>query len=140
MYDLMTQKTYPSFFYELENGATTLWESWHGKNSQNHHMFSAFGEWFYKDLGGIQYDENAPAFKNIIIKPQPVGHIHWVQCSHSSMYGEIVSNWEIKEGIFLLTVKVPVNCTAVIHMPSICAKQEKASVGSGEYHFSISLK
>lgn len=51
-HQMMTQKDYPSFFKQLERGATTLWEDWGGKSSLNHHMFSAFCDWFYKGLGG----------------------------------------------------------------------------------------
>ena len=58
---LATQRTYPSWGYMAENGATTIWELWNGDkadpkmNSGNHVML--LGDlltWCYQYLGGIQ--------------------------------------------------------------------------------------
>ena len=58
---LMQQKEYPSWGYEVENGATTIWELWNGDtanpamNSANHVML--LGDlitWLHEDLAGIE--------------------------------------------------------------------------------------
>src|SRR5690606_33230880 len=54
-YAIAAQRTYPSWGYWIENGATALYESWElSSRSRNHHMFGSVGEWFYAYLAGIQ--------------------------------------------------------------------------------------
>ena len=48
------QTTYPSFGYELQNGATTLWEQFGGGGTHNHIMFGTQSAWYFSDLAGIQ--------------------------------------------------------------------------------------
>ena len=81
-YTIATQKTYPSWGYMVEKGATTIWELWNGDtadpamNSGNHVML--VGDlviWLYENLAGIKPDPEQPGFKHIIMKPEPVGDL-----------------------------------------------------------------
>jgi alpha-L-rhamnosidase len=40
-----------------------------------------------------------------------------VNCSYSSSYGEIVSNWKIEADQFKWEVTIPVNSTATVYIP-----------------------
>jgi alpha-L-rhamnosidase len=122
-YEIVTQKTYPSWGFMLENGATTLWERWEelaggGMNSHNHPMMGSVGAWLYKYLGGINTDPLAPGFKRIIIHPYPVGDLTWVRSEYTSMYGVIRSAWRKEGKTFRLNVTVPVNTTATVYVPA----------------------
>jgi alpha-L-rhamnosidase len=122
-YEIVTQKTYPSWGFMLENGATTLWERWEeltggGMNSHNHPMMGSVGAWLYKYLGGINTDAQAPGFKRIIIHPYPVGDLTWVRSEYTSMYGVIRSAWRKEGKTFRLNVTVPVNTTATVYVPA----------------------
>ena len=64
----LSRPDYPSIGYMMENGATTLWEDYEGKQSQNHHMFGVYSATFYKALAGIRADENAPAFRHTFFR------------------------------------------------------------------------
>ncbi|MCK5128778.1 MAG: family 78 glycoside hydrolase catalytic domain, partial [Clostridiales bacterium] len=55
-YNNMDKKTYPSFGYMLEHGATTLWERFEKVESDNHPMFGTYTAWFIKILVGINID------------------------------------------------------------------------------------
>ena len=66
-YRLATTKTYPSWGYMTENGATTIWELWNGDkaspkmNSGNHVML--LGDlltWCYQYIGGIRQTASIP--------------------------------------------------------------------------------
>ena len=59
-YELLLQKTYPSWLYPVTMGATTIWERWDGirpdstfqtpsMNSFNHYAYGAIGDWMYRD-------------------------------------------------------------------------------------------
>ena len=116
-YAIATQRTYPGWGHWIEQGATTLWESWSGDTSLNHHMFSDVSAGFYKGLAGINPDESAPGFKHVVIRPNPVSGLEWVRASHESMYGTVSSEWRVDEDRFELRVRIPVNCTATVVMP-----------------------
>ena len=80
VYTIASQKTYPSWGYMVENGATTIWELWNGNtadpsmNSGNHVMLIGdYVVWLYENLAGIKTDPAHPGFKHILMKPQPVG-------------------------------------------------------------------
>ncbi len=121
-YRIVTQKSYPSWGSMLANGATTLWERWEhltggAMNSHNHPMMGSVSAWFYKYLGGINPDPEAPGFKRIILRPYPLKDLTWVRSEYTSMYGVIRSSWQKENDAFRLSVSVPVNTTATVHVP-----------------------
>lgn len=120
---IATQRTYPSWGYMIDNGATTLWERWEmlsgtGMNSHNHPMMGSVSSWFYKYLAGINPDPLGPGFKRSIIHPYIVSGLDWVKATHQTMYGLIAVDWEKHSDIVNLSVTVPVNTTATVFVPS----------------------
>ncbi len=158
-YKIANQRDFPGWGHMIENGATTLWETWRYSDnvySQNHPMFGSVGAWFYRSLLGI--NELEPGFRKILIKPQPAGDLTSAEGSFETLYGEIGSSWKIAEGMFFLKIKIPVNTTATVMIPSRFGQNIKVDekpirtnkdilsfemqedhtiieVGSGEYHF-----
>lgn len=57
LYKMVTHPQYPSYAYWINQGMTTLCESWDMKESCNHHMYSEVDNWFYRYIGGIRFDE-----------------------------------------------------------------------------------
>ncbi len=128
-YTIATQKTYPSWGYMVEKGATTIWELWNGDtadpamNSGNHVMLVGdLGIWLYENLAGIKSDPEQPGFKHIIMRPEPVGDLRFVKASHRSPYGLIASDWQRKDGVFRWNVTVPANTTATVYVPATSAE------------------
>ncbi len=124
-YSLAIQNTYPSWGYMVEKGATTIWELWNGDtanpkmNSQNHVML--LGDlivWMYEDLAGIKTYKNQPGFNMLRMKPNPTETLTSVNASHHSPYGEIKSNWTLKNGIFTWNISIPANTRATILIPA----------------------
>jgi len=114
---MVNQKTYPGWGYMVEKGATTCWEQWNGFYSQIHSCFPYIGGWFYRGLGGIQWDPENPGFKHIILRPALVKSVDWVNCSYESHYGNIISNWKIVANQFEWEVTIPANSTATVYIP-----------------------
>jgi alpha-L-rhamnosidase len=105
----------------LEQGATTLWEHWEFSDntfSHNHPMFGSVSEWFYKALAGIQPAPDAVGFDKILIKPQPVGDLRWARASHDTVRGRVSSAWTRADGKFKLSVEIPANARAEVHVPA----------------------
>ena len=124
-YTLASQKTYPSWGYMLERGATTIWELWNGDtadpamNSHNHLMLIGdLNIWLHEYLAGIRTDAAQPGFKRIVIRPHALGDLSFVEATHRSLYGEIVSRWRREAGHFMLEVRIPPNTTALVYVPA----------------------
>lgn len=121
-YQVATQKTYPSWGYMAENGATTMWELWNsdkekpeGMNSRNHFAYGSVIEWYFRYLAGVEPID--PGFKTFRIAPKPPKDLNWVKFSYQSLYGPIVSNWERQNGKLQLNVTVPPNTQAELVLP-----------------------
>lgn len=121
---LASNKTYPSWGYMTENGATTIWELWNGNtaspqmNSQNHVML--LGDlliWMHENLAGIDLDH---FFKMIWMKPEIIDGLNYVKASYKSMYGQIKSEWtkDPATGTFTWNIEVPAGLRAVVDIPA----------------------
>lgn len=120
-YALATREVYPSWGWMLQNDATTLWESWQGGDgafSHNHPMFGSISAWFFRWLGGIQPAEDAVGFDRIHIRPQAVPGLEWVETSHESIRGTIVSNWSTGPEGTTYEIVIPPNTIAQIELPA----------------------
>jgi alpha-L-rhamnosidase len=144
-YELLFQKTWPSWLYAVTQGATTIWERWDGwthdkgfqdpgMNSFNHYAYGAIGAWLYAVVAGIDADPAQPGYKHILFHPQPGGGLTSAKATLISMYGLIVSDWRIENGQFEWDIVVPPNTTAAVYLPGEATGCE---VEAGKYHFSI---
>lgn len=137
-FNLASNNSYPSWGYMLRNNATTIWELWNGNtanpqmNSQNHVML--LGDlliWLFEDLGGIKSDNKEVGFKKIIMKPENIDGLFFVNAKYQSSYGTIVSEWKKDESrtIFTWRISIPANTTALVYVP---AENEKDVLESGK--------
>lgn len=116
-YSVMNQRSFPSFGYWIEQGATTTWEQWDGKNSRNHPMFGGGLTWFYQKLAGIEIDENIPGYKHIIIKPILADSLNFVKYSLRTPYGKTAVSWQKTQKSFDIQIIIPAGSTATIYLP-----------------------
>ena len=135
---LFQSHKFPSWGYEIDQGATTIWERWNSytldkgfggeqnaaMNSFSHYSFGAVCEWMFFQLAGI--DSNGPGFKRIVIRPCPPTPdsyaerkpIDWVKAHYDSIHGRITSQWRLKKDRFELETTIPANTTATIYLPA----------------------
>ena len=120
IYDMNSRSDVPGYGFQLAKGATALAESWQGNTTQsnNHFMLGHLSEWFYSGLGGIKSAPNSTAFREIVIRPEPVGDVTHANVSHASPYGLIKSEWRKNGNSFTLQTQIPANTTATIYLPS----------------------
>jgi alpha-L-rhamnosidase len=140
-YTIATQKSYPSWGYMIENGATTIWELWNGNtahpkmNSQNHVMM--LGDlliWYYENLAGIK--ASSPAFEQIKMKPELIAGLDHVSASYHSAFGDIKSSYARTSAQFRWNITIPANTTAIVYVPA--KKKEDVSeklIGQNELKF-----
>jgi alpha-L-rhamnosidase len=131
-YRLLQQRSYPSWLYSIDQGATTIWErlnsytlenGFGGNNSMNsfnHYSFGAVGAWMINHSLGIQRDESSPGWKCFVLQPtpDPDGAMTWARGHYDSPYGRIASEWECADRGFVYRVTVPANTTATLYLPA----------------------
>lgn len=138
---LFQSRQFPSWGYEVVNGATSVWERWdsytqeHGfegangkqnaaMNSFSHYSFGAVMEWAYRKLAGI--DTEGAGYKRILIKPGPpfrdsdpyTAPVNWVTSEYLSARGRIAVSWKKDGDKFDLDVSIPANTTAEVFVPA----------------------
>lgn len=142
-YLLATNKTYPSWGYMIEKGATTIWELWNGDtanpkmNSRNHVML--LGDlipWCYNNLAGIRADRWKTGYKHIVFQPNfEIQELSHVDASYMSIYGLIISKWKKTPTHLEWDIELPANTTGEVHLPN----GTKQKIGSGKHHFSVDI-
>lgn len=118
-YSVAHAEGFPGWWHMLDNGATTLWETWRYPEkypSQNHPMFGSVSEWFFRSLLGI--NPASAGFTTIQLKPQPAGGLTWAKGSYKSMMGEIGSDWKIEDQKFVWKITIPPNTIAKVYVPA----------------------
>ena len=142
---LMQQREYPSWGYEVDNGASTIWERWDSyikgsgvhepsMNSFSHYAFGAVCEWMFADLAGI--DRAAPGFDRVKIAPRPTGTITHAAASMETRHGKLACSWKLEAGKFLAEITIPPNTTAEVTLPG---KGGTSTLGSGTYQLTSDL-
>jgi len=128
-YQLLFRQKYPSWLYPVTMGATTIWERWDGikpdssfevpsMNSFNHYSYGAIGDWMYKSTAGINYAEESPGYKKVIIKPHVTDSLTFASASIQTYYGNLSSEWRKENGYLILNVAIPPNSSSTIYIPA----------------------
>jgi len=138
---VLTNNQFPSWFFMINNGATTLWERWDSyhpdkgffdptMNSFNHCSLGCVGEWLFSGLAGISPLE--PGFKKILFNPYIPKDLSFIQASFKSVNGTIESEWRKEGNEVKLNIKVPFNTSAEVKIPG---KEHRLKVSSGSHEF-----
>lgn len=155
-YELLLKEDFPSWLYQVKQGATTIWEHWDGKkpdgtmwsadmNSFNHYAYGSVAEWLYRVVLGIETTEEEPGFKKAVIEPHIGGGLDYAQGSYDTLYGRLSSEWHKDGDKVILDVEVPCNIRAyiclhgaeeIVKNDGLEFSKENSSVlvGSGKYH------
>ncbi|MGW7270973.1 alpha-L-rhamnosidase [Streptomyces sp. NPDC054864] len=139
-YRLLVQKSFPSWGYQIDKGATTMWERWDsikpdgsfqdaGMNSFNHYAYGSVGEWMYANIAGIAPAD--PGFRKILVRPRPGGGVTEAQSSFDALYGPVSTHWKTDADGFRLTVTLPANTTAEVWIPA--DKRSQVTHGAAEF-------
>lgn len=125
---LLLREKFPGWLYAVNLGATTIWERWNslledgtcsgtGMNSMNHYAYGSIVEWMYRNLCGLRPREDAPGFRDVIIRPDRPRHFESANLSFASPAGTYAVAWTHKDGVFTLTCRIPFNARATLILP-----------------------
>lgn len=134
-YRVLENEECPGWLYQVNQGATTNWESWEGftgyqgTGSFNHYSPGAVCQWLFDTVAGIRVDgEN-----HFALSPIPGGTLTHAEASYNSLYGEVKSRWEKTGSGMKYVFEVPASCTATICLPN--GKTE--TVGAGTFCYEV---
>jgi alpha-L-rhamnosidase len=126
---LARDKSFPSWGYMIDQGATTIWERRDGfvkgrgfqdpsMNSFNHYAFGSVGDYMIRWIGGIQPDEASPGYAHFTLRPRGGIQIQRAHVEYDSIRGTIVSAWRLDGDKFHLDATIPANTSASVYLPT----------------------
>jgi len=127
-YSLLLKETYPSWGFSIRQGATTIWERWDGwtpergfqsanMNSFNHYAYGSVGEWLFARVAGIDYCEDQPGFRKVLMRPVFSAALGWCRATYRSHVGSIASDWAYRGSEVDWAIRIPANCRAQVILP-----------------------
>lgn len=139
-YKLLTSQDNPSWLLPVNNGATTFLERWDGyiegkgyaksasgdvnwTNSFNHYAYGSVVAWMFKNMLGININEDIVGFKQIELKPHPCKQtnkdidIHEVSGDHDSQYGKISVYSNYSDTNWIYNFITPANTKTTLTLP-----------------------
>lgn len=121
VFDIVNSTAYPGWGFMIEQGATSIWETWKESDntySNNHPMFGTVSEWYYRWLAGIRPDPDHPGFKEFFLAPTTPEGLESVNCTYHSPSGAIVSNWKkVAAAAYTYEITVPKGSRANVSLP-----------------------
>lgn len=143
LYDFLLNEDFPGWLYEVNLGATTIWERWNsvgpdgkisptGMNSLNHYAYGSVMETVYSYVAGIK--EAEPGFRKALIAPHPDIRIPYVKAGYDSVNGCYALEYQImSDGTLKVHIEIPFNCTALVELPGY--KDSDMELTSGKYDY-----
>jgi alpha-L-rhamnosidase len=112
-YALLLQTECPSWLYQVEMGATTVWERWDSMlpdgsvnpgemTSFNHYALGSVADWMHRTVGGIAPLE--PGYRRVLIAPRPGPGLEWCETSIELPSGPVRVRWRVVGDLVALTV------------------------------------
>lgn len=123
---LFWQDKAPGWFYQVDKGATSIWENWAniapdgkvGNFSFNHYAYGCVGDWIVRRIGGLRLIK--PAYSEFAVEPDFVRGVKFARLSHDTKAGKIELSWtERAEGGHEVEVLVPRFSCAQIRLPGV---------------------
>lgn len=132
---VLTQNGCPGWIYEIEHGATTMWENWDAIRpdgqvdgcSFNHYAFGCVGDFLYRRVLGIQ--NTGIGYDKIRLEPGYDFPLEWAEGTYDCVNGKITLHWEKEKDGVTISGNVPVNTEAILVLPDGSEKK----MGSGKF-------
>ena len=134
-YGLLLQTEDPSWLYQVEHGATTIWESWSGhdgegnpQGSHNHYSLGSVTEWLMSRVLGIRVEDG-----RVKLRPYTDRRLGYAKGSFLSPVGLIRSEWRYEGDSIELEFELPPNTEAEVILPD----GSRYNVVTGKHRFRV---
>src|SRR5262249_53926906 len=141
---LVRQDTFPSWGYEVRQGATTIWERWDswtaehgfadpGMNSFNHAAPGSVADWLPGCRAGLA--PGSPGYRTMLVRPRPAAGIDRAEATHESPHGRHAVGWQADGAGLEVRLEIPPNTFADVVLPrdarSLWVDGARARAGTG---------
>ena len=111
-YNIITAKSRTGYGYWIENGATSMWESFKSidnpyTDSKNHHFLGDISSWFIQELAGLKPNPNVEDIKYFEISPHFIKQLDNARASYDSQFGKVSVKWERTGQDIKLEISMP---------------------------------
>ncbi|MCX5535977.1 glycoside hydrolase family 78 protein [Streptomyces sp. NBC_00006] len=137
---LLWQDTCPSWLYEVDRGATTIWEAWDAITpdgtvravSFNHYAFGCVDDVLYRRIAGIR--ATAPGYRSAVLEPDLTGPLDHADAEVWTPYGPLRVDWTVTSGVAAIHTEIPHGVDAVL-----VAAGRSVQLAPGTHYLHISL-
>jgi alpha-L-rhamnosidase len=141
-YKMLLREDYPSWFNQINLGASTMWERWDGiteqgefqdpyVNSFNHYAYGSIGYWLYAHMSGIQLKMESGE-QTLTLAPEIDSRIGYANASYEGINGRIESNWKVEGEKLIYEFVIPANSSAKVIIPEGYNYQSLLGYDKGE--------
>ena len=142
-YAMLLRREPPSWLYQVDMGATTVWERWEailpdgsihsgsmtalegddeGEDSHmlsfNHYAYGAVIDWVYRHVAGLSPTLEAPGYRRVVVAPRPHAAIRWAKASIESSFGAVAIDWRLADdGSLAIDLELPPGVDARLDLP-----------------------
>lgn len=123
-YELLFQRSAPSWLHMIDKGATTVWEDWEGiddggvaHESLNHYSKGAVIRFLHTHTLGLRQEPESTAWESFVIAPVPGGGVTWANGHLDSPQGRIRVQWRIEGDELHIDADIPAGAHARIVFP-----------------------
>ncbi|GAA5206288.1 alpha-L-rhamnosidase [Microbacterium kyungheense] len=142
-YLMLLRREAPSWLYQVDRGATTVWERWDailpdgsihsgamdalptedasedetGMLSFNHYAYGAMIDWVYRTVAGLAPDAADPGYRTVHVAPRPAAGLDRASASIQTPQGRLAIDWRLVDGVFEATLEVPFGSRALLELP-----------------------
>jgi hypothetical protein len=133
LFTLMSSTSYPSYGYEVAQGATSLWEQFNGNSvdsSLNHFMFG-YGDTWLRRLSGLGQSPGSFGWANITYRPIIVGELTTASATYRSFRGTASAAWTLDSGLtYAIVVPVGSIGTVILNYTTVLESGSEMVAGS----------
>jgi alpha-L-rhamnosidase len=148
-YLMLLRREAPSWLYQVDRGATTVWERWdailpdgsiHGGDmdtkdgdsmlSFNHYAYGAMIDWVYRTVAGLAPDLDDPGYRTVHVAPRPATGLTNAAASIDTPLGTLAIDWRIADDQLEIELTVPFGARALLDLPVTDASQVTVDGGA----------
>lgn len=123
-YELLFQRSAPSWLHMIDKGATTIWEDWEGiddagvaHESLNHYSKGAVIRFLHTHTLGLRQEPESRAWESFVIAPVPGGGLTWAKGHLDTPQGRMRVEWRIEGDELHIDAEIPAGSRARIIFP-----------------------
>ena len=133
---IFLNEDFPSWLYEVNLGATTIWERWNsvlpdgsmnpaGMNSLNHYSIGAIMQWVYQQVLGLRKQNNG--YQNVLFAPQFDYRFKKISGHYHSSYGDLKMAYQLEtdaKHTIKVNLSIPFGQRVTVKLPRVKDKVE----------------